>query len=383
MSDFYFKNFNSDHCLLILPERVQVVSTFVGIPGTAGSVDGESGVGTIDFLYSICLNNSGSEEYIDIADYGNFTYRRARTSDGYLSTLAGTSLVSGSTDGAGVDALFNTPVAITSASGSIFISDYINNTVRKVSSDNVVSTFAGSAGVMGSTDGTGSVARFNRLRDITVVGDNIFVCDGENYTIRKITLSGMVSTFAGSAGVLGSTDGSGSAASFSIIRGMCADPVGNIYVSDTDNNTIRKITPDGEVTTIAGLAGQSGAVDGVGSSARFNFPRGMWHDGGNTIYLADSDNHAVRKINTITYDVTTFVGSLGTPGDATGLPTDARLNTPSSITGKDDVIYIADRLNYAIRKVAYQDYLPSAMKSVSRIPSKVVDTGSKVGGIEV
>src|SRR2546428_297097 len=134
-------------------------------------------------------------------------------------------------------------------------------------------TLAGQAGSGGSADGTGSAARFSCPTGVaTDSSGNVYVADSSNYTIRKITPAGVVTTLAGLAGSYGSADGTGSAARFEVPFGVATDSSGNVYVADGGNNTIRKITPAGVVTTLAGLAGITGSDDGTGSAARFNAP---------------------------------------------------------------------------------------------------------------
>ena len=126
-----------------------------------------------------------------------------------------------------------------------------------------LSLLAGSAGGSGNTDGTGAAASFNRPYGVaTDSSGNVYVADTNNHTIRKITPAGVVTTVAGSAGVRGSADGTGAAASFNNPYGVATDSSGNVYVADTSNHTIRKITPAGVVTTLAGSAGVIGFVPG-------------------------------------------------------------------------------------------------------------------------
>src|SRR5437868_1884720 len=142
------------------------------------------------------------------------------------------------------------------ASGNVYIADSYNDTIRKITSQGVVSTLAGSAGVEGTADGNGSAARFNDPERLAVdVAGNIYVADALNDAIRKVTPSGQVTTVAGNKGVAGSADGRGSAAQFDHPRDIAIDPSGAIYVADQFNQTIRKITTSGDVTTLAGKAG--------------------------------------------------------------------------------------------------------------------------------
>jgi sugar lactone lactonase YvrE len=157
-------------------------------------------------------------------------------------------------------------------SGNVYVADAVSHTIRKVTPAGVVSTFAGSAFASGSVDGKGGAARFQSPSDVAVdtIG-NVYVSDGSR-TIRRITPDGVVSTLAGKAFELGSADGIGSLARFSGLSGIACDQLGNVYVSDSDNYTIRKVTADGIVTTVAGKApsdgGGFGSLDGEGSAAR-------------------------------------------------------------------------------------------------------------------
>ena len=183
-------------------------------------------------------------------------------------------------------------------SGNVYVADSGNYTIRKITPAGVVSTLAGLAGSSGSADGTGSAARFYYPTGVAVDGSgNVYVADTGNYTIRKITPAGVVSTLAGLAGSTGSADGTGSAARFYYPYGVAVDGSGNVYVADTGNYTIRKITPAGVVSTLAGTAGSSGSADGTGSAARFNYPTGVAVDGSGNVYVADSmqQHHPQRQ----------------------------------------------------------------------------------------
>ncbi|MGZ0228806.1 MAG: hypothetical protein ACKVKO_02425, partial [Acidimicrobiales bacterium] len=148
----------------------------------------------------------------------------------------------------------------------------------------------------GSDDGTGTAASFNQPQGVVFGGDgNLYVLDTGNRTIRKVTPAGEVTTFAGS-GSSGSDDGTGTAAGFGEVMGAAFDGDGNLYVADAGNNTIRKITPAGEVTTLAGSAGSSGSINGIGPAARFSSPRGVAVDGDGNLYVTDTYNSKIRKV---------------------------------------------------------------------------------------
>src|SRR4030095_14292092 len=194
-----------------------------------------------------------------------------------FSTFAGTAGMSGSTDGTGSAARFTSPAEVAfDSANNLYVADTGNHTIRKITPAGVVSTFAGSPGMPGSADGTGRAARFDSPIGVSLdSAGNLYVGDADNATHRKITPAAVVTTFAGKAGETGSADGTGSNARFSGPRGVAVSAAGNVYVADAFNNTIRKITPEGVVTTLAGLAGETGSADGTGSAARVNPPPGI------------------------------------------------------------------------------------------------------------
>jgi sugar lactone lactonase YvrE len=295
---------------------------------------------------------------IYVADRGNETIRRV-TAGGTVTTVAGLIATPGAADGTGSAARFNGPLGIAiDPAGRAYVADGLNSAIRKVTPEGVVTTFAGIAGSGGSADGLGSAARFRSPRGIcTDAAGAIYIAEGSysaplgNHTIRRITPAGLVSTLAGSAGSAGSADGNGQAARFRGPYGIAAALAGNLYVADTLNHTIRKIMSDGTVTTIAGLAGNSGTADGTGSSARFNYPTGVAVDTAENIYVADRSNQAIRKI-TPAGDVTTFAGVAGVSGAADGQGPLARFSQPTGLT-IDAVgnLYVADEANHKIRKI--------------------------------
>src|SRR6185369_16117483 len=189
-------------------------------------------------------------------------------------------------------------------------------------------TLAGNTGY-GSADGTGSVARFYYPYSVAVdVGGNVYVADRGNNTIRKVTPSGLVTTLAGRAGSIGGTDGPGSDARFNGPSGVAVDSAGNVYVADSGNYTIRKVTPMGVVTTTAGLAGSQDSADGTGSDARFYFPFGVTVDSADNLYVADAGNNTIRKM-TAAGVVTTLAGLAGTSGSTDGTGSVARFGSAS------------------------------------------------------
>ncbi|HYM61190.1 MAG TPA: hypothetical protein VEZ11_09885 [Thermoanaerobaculia bacterium] len=265
--------------------------------------------------------------------------------------FAGTNGGNGSEDGKGTSARFFSPVGIaTDAAGNVYIADLNNGTVRKVSPDGSTTTLAGLAGVTGTANGVGAAASFNGPAGTAVdAAGNVYVADILNHAIRKITPAGVVTLFAG-GGFGGALDGQGSKAKFLYPADVAVDGAGNVYVADGGNDTIRKITPDGTVTTLAGTAGSEGNVDGTGRVARFRSPQGVAVEGDGNVYVADSRNDSIRKI-TPAGVVTTIAGS-GNPGRADGAGSAATFYRPSGIAvGDGGNLYVADTDNNMIRKI--------------------------------
>lgn len=313
-----------------------VVTTLAGTARLRGSSDGTGTAARFNEPGGVAADNAGN---VYLADHGNHTIRRI-TSGGTVTTLAGTAGIKGSVDGNGPAARFASPVRVaTDAAGNIYVADTGNSTIRKITPAGVVTTLAGKAGVQGSIDGTGAEARFYSPTGVaTDSAGNVYVADSSNENIRKITPAGAVTTLAGTAGVRGSTDGTGAAARFNIPLDVATDSAGNVYVADYNNKTIRKITPAGEVTTLAGSPGVRGSTDGTGPAARFYEPEGLAVDSAGNVYVADRRNHTIRKI-TPAGVVTTIAGAPGVPGFAQGgLP--GRIGYPVSVAVSGTSLYI-------------------------------------------
>jgi streptogramin lyase len=322
-----------------------VVTTLAGGPGQRGHVDGAGGAARFEDLVGITSDVTGNLYVTDSCSV------RKITPGGVVTTLGGIGI--GSVDGNINVASFSQPEGIVATeNGHLYLADTGNSTVRKITIDGDVTTMAGSPLQLGMADGVGSAAQF--FNPVGVTSDksgNLYVADQNNQTIRKITPNGEVSTLAGSPRLSGFANGTGSAARFSCPNGVIADVFGNIYVTDLFNHVIRKITPAGVVTTLAGSPGQSGYADGLGSSALFALPWGITSDTSGNLYVADHDNHVIRKI-TPSGEVTTFAGSPGQQGDSDGVGSTARFSYPYSITtdGNGNV-YVVDWFNFVVRKI--------------------------------
>lgn len=327
-----------------------VVSTLAGTAGLAGSADGTGAVARFNFPSGVTTDKTDN---VYVADKDNFTIRKI-TSTGVVTTLAGTAGLAGSADAIiGADARFNFMGNMaTDSLGNLYVADESNHTIRKITPVGVVSTFAGAAGVIGNTDGLSADARFySPLGVATDSGDTIYVADTYNNTIRKISSGGVVSTFAGTAAVIGSADGPGAAARFNYPFGIATDNVGNIYVGDASNNLIRKITPAGVVSRYAGAPTVGSFADGPAANARFYFPSGLTTDSAGNVYVADAYNEAIRKI-TLDGTVSTLAGAVGVFGSADGPAATASFNAPSGVViDSAGNVFVADQNNHTIRKI--------------------------------
>lgn len=327
------------------------VSTPAGLPNNIGSADATGSAARFNGLQGIAIDSAGNAY---VADAGNHAIRRIDVNR-VVTTIAGHPPTQGHEDRP--VGRFRSPYSIAMDNNTppnAYVVDKDDHVIRKVTSNGAVTTFAGLAGSSGSEDGAGVHARFNGPQGIAFDGFNFYVADTNNHTIRQITQSGAVTTLAGCPPSVchtvndnsnGSADGTGNVARFYYPRGVASDG-SNVYVADTLNNTIRKIVISTKaVSTLAGLAGVSGnaddangATDGV-LSARFSSPQGIAFAGGN-LYVADTSNQTIRKINPTTRVVTTYVGTAASFKYPAGLAADS--------SGK---LYVADTYNHTIRKI--------------------------------
>jgi len=332
------------------------ITTLVGTGNTSGAADGTPG--SFRNPYGIAID---SAKNLYVSDTLNNTIRKI-TPARVVSTLAGTAGLFGSADGAGAAARFNFPLGLAvDASGNVFVADAKNSVIRRITPAGAVTTYAGAPSQFGSADGPATSARFFLPYGVAIDGDgNLYVADSGNHTIRKITAAGVVSTLAGSAMQSGFVDGTGSAARFNSPWGISVDRSGVLFVSDNQNNVIRRVTAAGVVSTLAGNAtGSSGAQDGAGGAARFDQPRGLTVDGAGNIFVTDYGNSTLRQI-TAAGVVSTIAGAAKIIGDADSVGSNARFYDPTDVVADGSALYVVDSSNNLIRKAvpASQAALP-------------------------
>ncbi|MGZ3835264.1 MAG: NHL repeat-containing protein [Mucilaginibacter sp.] len=319
-------------------------STIIIGSDSAGLVNGVGKAARFNHPFGIAVDAAGN---VYVTDEGNSVIRKIDPALN-VTTFAGTPNVIGSANGVDTVASFNKPFGIAvDASGNVYVADAGNNQVRAITPAGLVSTFAGT-GAAGTVNGL-DTATFNSPLSVTVDGSgNVYVADYGNDLIRKISPAGVVSTLAGT-GAAGADNGAGTKATFNLPEGVAVDGSGNVYVADNGNNLIRKITPDGTVSTLAG-SGSAGSANGTGVAASFNSPFGIAVDASGNVYVADAGNNQIRKISPAGV-VTTFAGSgIKGAGNATGAA--ASFNTPSGVAvDAAGNVYVADENNNMIRKI--------------------------------
>ena len=318
------------------------VTTLAG--STAGFADGTGSAARFHDPRGVAVDSSGT---VYVVDNANHRIRKI-TPAGVVTTLAGSG-VAGFADGTGSAAKFYWPEGVAvDSSGTVYVADNANQRIRKITPTGVVTTLAGS-GVAGFADGTGTAARFNGPVSVAVDSSGtVYVADTGNHRIRKITPAGVVTTLAGS-GVAGFADGTGGVAQFNQPRGVAVESSGTVYIADHYNNRVRKITSAGVVTTLAGSSTQ-GFVDGTGSAAQFSGPYGVIVNSSGTVYVADYYNNRIRRI-TPAGVVTTLAGS-GVGGFADGTDSAAQFNSPIGVAvDSSGTVYVGDTSNQRIRKI--------------------------------
>lgn len=369
------------------PGKPGQLTLLAGSPGGAGNCDGWGSNARFDNPWRVAVDGNGN---VYVADLFNKTIRKI-SPQGAVQTLAGSPGKQGTADGVGLAARFTSPRSITvDGNGVVYVGD--GSAIRRITPLGAVTTLAGSVNVPGNVNGSGTSARLGYPEDLAVdsVG-NVFVADsyydsaqGTNGTVRKVTPAGVVSTVAtdcGSnalnvpAGVAVDTANNlyiantgsneickqtASGAKSVLVpggaglqepRGLAVDTGGNVYIADSFNEVVRKVAPNGALSTLAGGLVTRGNVDAVGSAARFRRPNGVAVDGGGNVYVADEENHTIRKI-TSGGSVSTLAGLGPNFGYADGTGAAAKFFGPAaSVVDGQGNVYIIDAYNFVIRKV--------------------------------
>jgi len=326
-----------------------IVSTVAGTANMPGAPDGVGAAARFGALVSITVDASGNLFVID-NDAGTL---RRMAPDGTVTTVAGSAAPFQYRDRVGNNASFVAPsgLAFDQVSGAVFVVDSGINAIRRFDLSTAgVTTYAGSVPTPGFVDGPALDARFTFPHvGVFDAAGNLFIT--HNHSIRKITPAGVVSTFAGDSQTPGAVDATGTAARFSYPDGLAIDPAGNLFVGDSQNNTIRKVTPAGVVTTVAGSPGFVGLTNGTGSAAHFSYLANLAFDTNGNLFIADPYNHVIRKMDTSGV-VSTFAGS-GSVGFDNGPAATATFILPFDIGfDSNGALFVADYSAGTIRKVA-------------------------------
>ncbi|HTD07152.1 NHL repeat-containing protein [Undibacterium sp.] len=328
-----------------------VVTTLAG-SGIQGNANGTGTAASFNYPEHIAVDTSGN---VYVADSGNNLIRKV-TPTGVVTTLAGSG-IQGNANGTGTAASFNNPGGVTvDVSGNVYVADFRNNLIRKITPAGMVTTLAGD-GSHNSANGIGTAASFAFPGDVTVdAAGNVYVADVSNYMIRKITPAGLVTTYAGIGSPALPLYGNGPAntASFALPDSVAVDALGNVYVADTGNNSIRKITAAGMVSSLAGdLYANSGSANGTGTAATFSAPTGVAVDASGNVYVSDSGNNLIRKI-TAAGVVTTIAGN-ASDTSINGTGTAAGFRNPVGVAvDSSGNLYVSDSGSHLIRKISAQ-----------------------------
>ncbi|MDH5353609.1 MAG: hypothetical protein OEY09_04110 [Gammaproteobacteria bacterium] len=327
--------------------------------------DGAATKATFDNPFAITIDTK-NDLYVTESQRGVI---RKISKDGSVITLAQTIRSTAAYDKVGADACFYRPTGIVATpDGSLYITHSAWSIICKISADGTVTLFSGQVETRGHQDGDASIATLYNPLGISVDKEgDIYIVDNKARTIRKISKDGNVLTIAGISGESSHQDGPVAIASFSRPHDTAVDSIGNIYVTDFWDHTIRKIGLDSTVTTLAGSPDVEGYVDGVGSDSLFNVPLGITIDRMDNIYVADRYNHVIRKI-TPRGKVTTYAGAGGISGYKNGIYSDAKFNLPSDLAMDSfGNLFVVDSGNKVIRKITPEGVV-STYSGVSKQP---------------
>jgi DNA-binding beta-propeller fold protein YncE len=323
------------------------VETIAG-DGIAGFADGHGAEARFNYPWGLACDAAGN---LYVADTSNHRIRRV-TPDGTVTTFAGVG-TGGWLDGPAELARFDDPrdVAV-DAAGHVYVADTDNNRIRKITPEGVVSTFSGE-GTRSFADGARAVARFGYPNGVAVdAAGHVFVADAENRRLRKVSPGGTATTLAGD-GASGFADGLGTEARLSSPRSVVVDALGHLCFVEVGNSRVRRLSPDGRLVTIAG-DGRGKHADGPGPAASFRDPCALAIDAHGVLYVADSGNHCIRRLD-LDGLVTTIAGDPRSLADfADGDGPAARFSEPRGIAvGPRGVLYVADTLNHCIRRITF------------------------------
>ncbi len=338
-------------CLgIVTGSASDAVRTLAGAAQVPGHVDGVGALARFSDPAGLAIDAQGN---VLIADSANHCLRKL-TPAGIVTTIAGRPGDAGSADGPGATARFDTPSAVAVAKdGTVFVSDTGNHTLRRIGRDGSVSTWAGSAGDPGATNAVGRAARFSSPLGIAIAKDGaLFVADSANHAIRRVGADGAVTTFAGATEEWGATDGKAAQARFEGPVALAFGPNGSLFVSDALNHAVRRIAPDGTVSTFAGKLGDDGFADGPPGTARLGKPAELAFDARGDLYVVDAFHHTLRKIAP-DGTLSTVAGLAGSDGDADGSHRAARFFNPYGLaTTSAGALVVADTYNDLIREIA-------------------------------
>lgn len=349
---------------LALSASAATIDTIAG-DGRAGRV-GDHGPAVDSQLnqpFFCALDRQGN---LFVADLGNECVRRIDAETGAITTVAGNGQTGYSGDGGpAVDATFNQPCALAvDDGGHLFVVDRLNAVIRRVDRQGVITTVAGTGEKKYSGDGgPGQSAALREPHDCCLDGrGGLLIADVADWRIRRLDLNtGEISTFAGTGRPRMRPKradlGDGGLATEAVIlgaRAVCVDVQGNTYICEREGNSLRKVDLHGVISTVAGTgdAGYSGD-GGPATEATFRGPKGLCADAAGNIYVVDTENHAIRRIDAASGAITTFVGGRAGPGGDGGAADQAGLFRPHGcLMAPDGALLIADTENHRIRRVA-------------------------------
>jgi sugar lactone lactonase YvrE len=367
----YVSDFNASTIRIVTQNGT--VMTVAGVTGL-GALDGPLATARFNRPHAVAFDSAGK---LYVADDGNKTIRKIDLVTASVTTFAGAAGQAGNVDGPAASARFNGPSGLAfDKAGTLYVAD--RGTIRAISPAGVVTTIAGMAASYGSADGAGSAARFSDIMRgmATDAAGNVYLADFSNQVVRKISPAGVVSTYAGQAGVAGSIDGDRLSARFLGPAGVVVNAAGDLFVADS-NNTIRKIDAAGKVTTIAGAPTVTGSADGTGAGALFNGVSSSTIDSNGTLYVVDSFGTTIRKI-TRAGVVTTVAGQAGVSQNIGGVSGTARFVSISGIVADQaGNLFVTD--DQTIREVSAAGMVFTLARPITALPSCYSETSSLSG----